>query len=149
MGSDMRRREFITLLGGAVASWPLSVRAKEPNRIRRIGMLVTINDPDIKAFEDELEKLGRSEGRNIHIDYRVAPAGAHVETLAKELVAIEPEVIFALGRPVTAALQKETHTIPIVFTYVIDPIGAGFIESLARPGGNLTGLMAYEPSVVG
>ena len=144
----MRRREFITLVGGA-AAWPLSVRAKEPDRIRRIGMLVGINDPDIKAFQDELEKHGWSEGRNIHIDYRVAPAGTHVQTLAKELVATQPEVIFALSRPATAALQKETHTIPIVFTYVIDPIGAGFIASLAHPGGNLTGLMAYEPSAVG
>jgi putative ABC transport system substrate-binding protein len=149
MGSDMRRREFITLLGGAAASWPLSVRAKEPDRIRRIGMLVGINDPDIKAFQQELEKHGWSENRNIHIDYRAAPAGAHVQTLAKELVASQPEVIFALSRPVTAALQKETHTIPIVFTYVIDPIGAGFIASLAHPGGNLTGIMAYEQDMVG
>ena len=144
----MQRREFITLLGGA-AAWPLAVRAKEPDRIRRIGMLVSINDPDIKAFQQELEKHGWSEGSNIHIDYRVAPANAHVQALAKELVATQPEVIFALSRPVTAALQKETRTIPIVFTYVIDPIGAGFIASLARPGGNLTGIMAYEPSVVG
>ena len=139
----MRRRDFITLVGGA-AVWPLAVRAKEPERIRLIGMLVGIDDPDIKAFQDELEKHGWSEGRNIHIDYRVAAAGAHVQTLAKELVAMQPDVIFALSRPVTAALQKETHTIPIVFTYVIDPIGAGFIASLARPGGNLTGIMAYE-----
>jgi putative ABC transport system substrate-binding protein len=144
----MRRRDFITLLGGATA-WPLSVRAKEPDRIRRIGMLVGIKDPDINAFQDELERHGWSEGRNIHIDFRYAPASTQVQTPAKELVAMQPEVIFALGRPVTAALQKETHTIPIVFTYVIDPIGAGFIASLARPGGNLTGIMAYEPSVIG
>ena len=139
----MKRREFITLVGGA-AAWPLAVKAKEPERIRRVGMLVAFNDPDIKAFQDELEKHGWSEGRNIHIDYRVSPAAAHVQELAKELVATQPEVIFALSRPVTSALQKETHTIPIVFTYVIDPIGAGFIASLARPGGNLTGIMAYE-----
>ena len=144
----MKRREFITLVGGA-AAWPLAARAKEPDRIRRIGMLVAFNDPDIKAFQDELEKHGWSEGRNIHIDYRVSPAAAHVQELAKDLVATQPEVIFALSRPVTFALQKETRTIPIVFTYVIDPIGAGFIASLARPGGNLTGIMAYEPSVVG
>ena len=144
----MRRREFITLLGGA-AAWPLTARAQQPDRIRHIGMLVAINDPDIKAFQQELEKHGWSEGHNIHIDYRVAPAGAQVQTLAKELVAMQPDVIFALWRPATAALQKETRTIPIVFTYVIDPIGAGFIASLAHPGGNLTGIMAYEPSVVG
>jgi putative ABC transport system substrate-binding protein len=145
----MRRREFITLIGGAAVAWPHSARAQQVNRIRHVGMLVGINDPDIKAFQQELERRGWKEGSNIHIDYRVAPAGAQVQTLAKELVALQPEVIFAMSRPVTAALQKETHTIPIVFTYVIDPIGAGFIESLARPGGNLTGLMAYEPSVVG
>src|SRR5262249_5306698 len=100
-------------------------------------------------FQQELERHGWSEGRNIRIDYRVALAAARVQELAKELVAMQPEVIFALSRPVTTALQKETHTIPIVFTYVIDPIGAGFIASLAHPGGNLTGLMAYEPSTVG
>ncbi len=144
----MQRREFITLVGGA-AAWPLVVRAKEPERIRRVGMLVGINDPDIKAFQDELEKHGWSDGRNIHIDYRVAPAGAHVQTLAKEMVATQPDVIFALSRPVTFALQKETRTIPIVFTFVIDPIGAGFIASLAHPGGNLTGIMAYEQDMVG
>jgi putative ABC transport system substrate-binding protein len=148
MGASMQRRHFLSVLGGA-AAWPLSVRAKEPDRIRRIGMLAGFNDPDIKAFQQELEKHGWSEGRNIHIDYRVAPAGAQAQTLAKELVASQPEVIFAVSRPVTAALQKETHTIPIVFTYVIDPIGAGFIASLARPGGNLTGIMAYEESMVG
>ena len=145
----MQRRKFITLLGGVAAAWPVMARAQQPDRIRHIGMLVGFNDPDIKAFQDEIEKHGWSEGRNIHIDYRVAPAGTQVQTLAKELVAMQPEVIFALSRPVTAALQKETHTIPIVFTYVIDPIGAGFIASLARPGSNLTGIMAYEPSVVG
>jgi putative ABC transport system substrate-binding protein len=105
--------------------------------------------PDIKAFQQELEKYGWSEGRNIHIDYRIAPAAVHVQTLAKELVDTQPEVIFSLSRPVTAALQKETRTIPIVFTYVIDPIGAGFIASLAHPGGNLTGIMAYEQDMVG
>ena len=145
----MKRREFITLLGGAAATLPLAVRATEPDRIRRIGMVVNHNDPDIKVFKDELEKHGWFEGNNIHIDYRVTPANAQVQTLAKELIATQPEVIFALGRPATAALQKETATIPIVFTYVIDPIGAGFIASLARPGGNLTGIMAYEPSIVG
>jgi putative ABC transport system substrate-binding protein len=146
---DMRRREFITLIGGAAVMWPPSARAQQRDRIRHVGMLVGINDPDIKSFQQELERRGWKEGNNIHVDYRVAPAGAQVQTLAKELVAQQPDVIFALSRPVTATLQKETHTIPIVFTYVIDPIGAGFIESLARPGGNLTGLMAYEPSVVG
>jgi len=112
-------------------------------------MLLAFDDPDIKVFHKELERLGWSEGRNIHIDHRYAPAGVQVKTLAKELVALQPEVIFAQSRPVTAALQRETHTIPIVFTYVIDPIGAGFIASLPHPGGNLTGVMVYEPTVVG
>jgi putative ABC transport system substrate-binding protein len=142
------RREFITLLGGAVA-WPVVANAQKSERVRRIGMLVSFGDPELKAFREELEKRGWSEGHNIHINYRVAPAAAGVQTFAKELVAMQPEVIFALSRPVTAALQKETHTIPIVFTYVIDPIGAGFISSLPRPGGNLTGIMAYEQGMVG
>ena len=145
----MRRREFISLLGGTVASWPLAASAQTPERLQLIGMLTTVNDPEMKAFEQELEKRGWSEGRNIHIEFRYAPAGAQVQTLAKELVAMQPEMIFAMSRPATAALQKETNTIPIVFTYVIDPIGAGFIASLARPGGNITGLMAYDPSAVG
>lgn len=145
----MERREFITLIGGAAAAWPLAANAQKPEPVRRIGMLVSFADPELKAFRDELEKRGWSEGRNIHIDYRMAPAAANVQTFAKELVAMQPEVIFALSRPVTAALQMETRTIPIVFTYVIDPIGAGFISSLPRPGGNLTGIMAYEQGMVG
>jgi putative ABC transport system substrate-binding protein len=145
----MKRREFITLIGGVTATWPLAARAQQVDRIRRIGMLVAINDPDVKAFQQELEKRGWREDHNIHIDYRVALAGVQVQTLAKELVALQPDAIFAMSRPATAALQRETRTIPIVFNYVIDPIGAGFIESFTRPGGNLTGLMAYEPSAVG
>ena len=143
----MRRREFLIALGAAAC--PAVARAQKPDRIRRIGMLVTLDDPDMKAFQQELERHGWSEGRNIHIDYRVAPAAVRVQALAKELVAMQPDVIFAMSRPATAALQKETQAIPIVFTYVIDPIGAGFIASLANPGGNLTGLMAYEPTMVG
>jgi putative ABC transport system substrate-binding protein len=144
----MRRRDFIALAGGAVA-WPLPVKAAEPDRTRRVGMLTTNNDPDIKAFQQELERRGWSEGRNIHIDHRVAPGATQVQMLARELVATQPEVIFAQSRPATAALRNETRTIPIVFSYVIDPIGAGFVTSFARPGGNITGFMAYEPSVVG
>lgn len=143
----MRRREF--LIGLSAAAWSAVAHAQKPERIRRVGMLVSIDNPDIKAFQQELEQHGWSEGRNIRIDYRVAPAAVHAETLAKELVATQPDVIFTLSRPATAAVQKETRTIPVVFTYVIDPIGAGFIASLAHPGGNLTGLQAYEPSMVG
>jgi putative ABC transport system substrate-binding protein len=145
----MRRREFITLLGGAAATWPIAGHAQQPDRTRHIGVIVGFDDPGIKAFQDELEKLGWSEGRNIHIDRRYAPAGAQVMTLANELIALQPEVIFAQTRPVTAALQQATKTIPIVFTFVVDPIGAGFIASFPRPGSNLTGIIVYEPGVVG
>ena len=96
-----------------------------------------------------MKKLGWSEDHNIHIDYRYAPAGSEVQSLADELVALRPEVIFAQSRPVTAALQKATRTIPVVFTFVIDPVGAGFVASYPRPGSNLTGFVVYEPSVVG
>lgn len=112
-------------------------------------MLVGFDDPDLKVFRQELEKIGWSEGRNLQIVYRYAPAGTQVRTLANELVALQPEVIFAQSRPATAALQQATRAIPIVFNYVIDPIGAGFIASLPRPGGNVTGIMVYEPTVVG
>jgi putative tryptophan/tyrosine transport system substrate-binding protein len=136
----LKRRDFITLLGAAVA-WPFSVRAQQLDRMRHIGMLTGFDDPELKVFQQELERLGWSPGRNIRIDYRYAPAAAEVQTLAKELV--------AQSRPATAALQRETRTIPIVFNFVIDPIGAGFITSLARPGGNITGFQDYEPSVAG
>ena len=112
----MRRRDF--LIGLGAAAWPAAARAQKPERIRRIGMLVSIDNPDIKAFQEELERHGWFEGRNLRIDYRVAPAAVHAQTIAKELVDTQPDVIFALSRPVTAALQKETRTIPIVFTYV-------------------------------
>ena len=143
------RRKFITLLGGAAAAWPLAARAQQPERTRRIGVLAGYDDPNMKAFQQELARLGWSDGGNVHIEYRYAPAGSHAQALAKELVALQPDVIFAQSRPVVAALQAESRAIPIVFTAVIDPIGAGFIASLARPGGNITGFMVYEPSVVG
>ena len=143
----MRRRDFITLLGAA-AAWPLAARAQQGERVRRIGVLAGYDDPNMKAFQQELERLGWADGRNVHVEYRYAPAGTQVQALAKELVALQPEVIFAQSRPVVAALRAESDTIPIVFTAVIDPIGAGFITSLARPGGNITGFMVYEPSVV-
>ncbi len=145
----MRRRDLIKGIAGSTIAWPLAARAQQLDRIRQVGMLVAIDDPELKAFQQELERLGWIEGHNIRLDYRVAPAAAQVQTIAKELVALQPDVIFVVSRPATAALQKETHTIPIVFTYVIDPIGAGFIASLARPGGNITGIMAYEEGIVG
>ena len=144
----MRRREFITLLGGAAAAWPLAARAQQPDRMRRIGVLMAYaeDDPEGKArlagFRQGLEKLGWSEGRNVRIDYRFTAARAdQVQVLAKELVALQPDVILAHATPIAAALQRESRTIPIVFVNVSDPIGSGFVASLARPGGNLTGVL--------
>ena len=123
--------------------------------MRRIGVLVGLaeNDPDTKArlagFRQGLEKLGWSEGRNVRIDYRFAPAGAQAHLLAKELVALQPDVILAQSTPATAALQRETSMIPIVFAGVADPIGSGFVASLSRPGGNLTGLLQFEEGITG
>ena len=151
----MRRRDFITLVGIAAAAWPLAARAQQPDGMRRIGVLMGLAEDDqatrarLAAFRQGLEKRGWSEGRNVHIDYRFAPASAQVQVLAKELVALQPDVILAHSTPVTAALQRESRTIPIVFTNVVDPIGSGFVASLPRPGGNITGVMNYEYSVTG
>jgi putative tryptophan/tyrosine transport system substrate-binding protein len=155
MGRQMRRREFITLLGGAVMSWPIVARAQRPERMRRIGVLMGLaeDDPETKArlagFRQGLEKRGWSEGRNVHIDYRYASVSAQVQVLAKELVALQPDVIFTHSTLLVAALQRESRTIPIVFAGLADPIGSGFVASLPRPGGNITGLMLYEASVTG
>jgi putative tryptophan/tyrosine transport system substrate-binding protein len=151
----MRRRAFISLLGGA-AAWPLQARAQQPERMRRIGVLLAFaeDDPEIKArlsvFRQGLEKRGWSEGRNVRIDYRFASASApQAQVLAKELVALQPDVILAQSTPVTAALQRESRTIPIVFVAVVDPVGSGFVASLPQPGGNITGVAQYEASVIG
>jgi len=153
----VNRREFITLLGGAAGAWPLAARAQEADRIRRIGVLVALaeDDPEIKArlaaFRQGLEKRGWSEGRNVSIDTRFAPDSSadRVQVLARELIALQPDVIFAQTTPVVAALQRESRTIPIVFVNIADPIGSGFVASLPRPGGNITGVMLYEASVTG
>jgi putative tryptophan/tyrosine transport system substrate-binding protein len=152
----MRRREFIALLGGT-AAWPLSARAQRPDQIRRVGVLMGLaeDDPDSKprlgAFRQGLEKLGWSEGRNIHLDVRFAlPANEQqVQMLAKELLALSPDVIVSQSTALTAAFRRETRTVPIVFIAVGDPVGAGFIANLARPGSNLTGLTLYDGSVAG
>ena len=144
----MRRRDFITLVSSA-ATWPLAARAQQAGRIRHVGVLTAFDDADLKAFQLELGRLGWSEGQNLHIDYRYSPAGTGAEALARELVALGPEVILAQSRPATTALQKATDTIPIVFVFVTDPIGAGLIQSLPHPGGNITGFEVWEPDVVG
>jgi len=149
------RRKFITLAGGAAVAWPLAARAQQPDTARRIGMLMGLpeDDPETNArvvkFRQELERLGWSEGRNVRIDTRFAPAGAQAQVLAKELVGLRPDVLLAHSAQIAAALQRETRAIPIVFVNVSDPIGAGFVASLARPGGNLTGLLHYEEGIVG
>jgi putative tryptophan/tyrosine transport system substrate-binding protein len=151
----MKRREFIMLVGGAAAPWPRAARAQQPDGMQRIGVLMALaeDDPEAKArlaaFRQGLEKRGWSEGRNVRIDYRFAPDSVQVPVLAKELVALQPDVILSNDTPVTAALQRESRTIPIVFAVAADRIGSGFVASLPRPGGNITGVMLYEASVVG
>jgi putative tryptophan/tyrosine transport system substrate-binding protein len=155
----MRRREFISLVGGAAATGtlPLAARAQQPERMRRVGMLVGVpeDDPEMKArlvaFRQGLEKLGWSESRNLRIDIRYASAQTTEQNqmLAKELVALQPDVIVGLGPPVVSTLSREGPNIPIVFTGVPDAIGAGFVKSLARPGGNITGLINYEETITG
>jgi putative tryptophan/tyrosine transport system substrate-binding protein len=152
----MKRREFIGLLGGAAATWPLVVRAQQAQRMPRIGVLASLAeaDPDMQArldgFRHGLRALGWVEGRNIHIDYRYTDGREErFQPLARELVALKPELIFAQATPAVAALQRESRTLPIVFVNVSDPIGSGFVASLARPGGNLTGVLHYEASITG
>jgi len=153
---QLRRREFISLLGGTAVAWPVAARAQQPERMRRIGVLSAFadDDPDMQAwlpaFRQGLERLGWSEGRNVRIDTRFARANVDQhQALAKELVALQPDVIVAQTTPVVTALQRESRALPIVFVYVSDPVGSGLVASLARPGGNLTGLLLYEASIVG
>jgi putative ABC transport system substrate-binding protein len=155
-GREVRRREFITLLGGAAASWPLAVRAQQNDEVRRIGVVVNVaaDDPEaqasVAAFKQALQQLGWSEGRNLQIDFRGAAGDPErMQAFAKELVALQPHVILTRSTPVTAALLRQTRTIPIVFTVVSDPVGERFVESLARPGGNATGFTNVEFSLTG
>jgi len=147
---QLRRREFITLLGGA-ACWPCRAQAQQPERVRRIGALMNLaaDDQESKtrnaAFLQVLQRLGWSDGRNVRIDYRWAAGDAErFRRYAAELVALAPDVILASSSPAVAALQQVTRTVPIVFVIVIDPVGAGFVASLARPGGNTTGFTLFE-----
>src|SRR5215831_4220751 len=141
----IRRREVITLLGGAAVAWPMGARAQQPDRIRRIAVLAPLaeDDPEMTArlagFRRGLEKRGWSEGRNVRIDYRFAPESSadRVQALAKELIALQPDAILAQATPVVAALQRETRTLPIAFVAIADPIGSGFVANLPRPGGNI------------
>ena len=152
----MRRREFITLLGGAATTWPLAARAQQPEQMRRIGVLMNAvaDSPQgharIVAFQQTLQQLGWSEGRNVKIDIRWG--GDDVERdhrYAAELIALAPNVVMAAGTLSVSALQRHGNAVPIVFNNVADPVGAGFVNNLAHPGGNVTGFMNFEYSMGG
>jgi putative tryptophan/tyrosine transport system substrate-binding protein len=151
----IKRSEFITLLGGAALGWPLAVHSQQPV-LRRFGVLMAVaaDDPEAKAelagLHAGLARLGWIEGSTIHIDYRFAASNPdRFPLLAKELLALNPEVILTQSTEVTAALQQATRSIPIIFVQVSDPVGSGFVASLPRPGGNLTGVIHYEPGITG
>jgi putative tryptophan/tyrosine transport system substrate-binding protein len=147
----VKRREFITLLGGAACAWPITARAQQSERVRRIGVLMypARDDPEgqarIAAFLDSLEQLGWTDGRNVRIDIRW-PAGFGADRVrqdASELVAAVPDVILATGNTTTAPLQQLTRTVPIVFVVTADPVSNGFVASMARPGGNTIGFLLH------
>jgi putative ABC transport system substrate-binding protein len=152
----MKRREFITLLGGATA-WPLAARAQRPDRMQQIGVLIGYAESDLEAqawfaaFHEELQKLGWEKGRNIRIDIRWAAAddAKSRERFAKELVALQPDLVLSHGTPATANLLEQTRTIPIIFVGVSDPVGSGLVASFPRPGGNVTGFIPVEPTMAG
>jgi ABC-type uncharacterized transport system substrate-binding protein len=150
----VRRREFITLLGGAAVAWPLAAHAQQSERVRRIGVLMpsAADDPEfqarITAFLQGLAQLGWLDGRNVRIDTRWGVADAdRIRKYAAELVALAPDVILANSSAAIAPLLQATRTVPIVFTSVADPVGAGYVDSLARPGGNATGFLVWEYSI--
>jgi putative ABC transport system substrate-binding protein len=151
----MKRREFLSLLGGAVAAWPCAGRAQQGQRLRRIGVLLTAatNDPAFQrwlgAFLQMLEQSGWTIGRNVRIDVRWAPTSVEAHKQAAALVALVPDVILAHGASAVGPLLQVTRSVPIVFPIVADPVAAGFVDSLARPGGNATGFMLFEYSISG
>ena len=152
----MKRREFVTLIGGVLAGWPIVARAQQQNRVRRIGVMIANaeSDPEgqdrVAALRRGLQELGWAEGRNLRIEYRWAAGDSNrARQLARELVTLEPDVILAIGTPALSALHKATSNIPIVFAVVVDPVGAGLVQSLARPGGNITGFSSFQPEIGG
>ena len=153
----MKRRDFITLLGGAAAAWPVPVRAQHAERMRRIGVLMGYAESDsdarawYAAFREAFQKLGWTGGLNIQVDTRWAtPDDAEsMRRFAMELVALQPDVLLSSTTPTTTALLQQTRTIPIVFAIVADPIGSGFVASFARPGANVTGFIFTEPTMTG
>jgi putative ABC transport system substrate-binding protein len=151
----MRRREFITLLGGTAATWPLAARAQQADRLRRIGILSagaedSSHQARMAAFLKRLQQVGWTDGLNLRIDYRSGLGdAANMQIYAAELVALAPDILLVLGTAAMAPMLQATRTIPIVFANVADPVGAGFVDSLARPGGNATGFLQFEYSLAG
>jgi len=152
----MRRRDLLTLVGGAAAAWPLPGRAQQSGRMRRVGVMVIHAEGDseglarIGVFRKQMSELGWTEGRNVQVDYRWGTGvPARAQAAAAELVALAPDVILANGTTATAALQKSTRSIPVVFVVVTDPVGAGFVKSQARPGANITGFSTFELEIGG
>ena len=152
----MRRRDFVTLLGGATFALPLTARAQQPDRMRRIGVLMNLAADDaegqarLAAFLQGLQEAGWAVGRNVRIDLRWGAGDAdHFRKQAAELVALAPDVVLASGSPVVVALLQATRTVPIVFAQVVDPVGGGLVATLARPGGNATGFTIFEYALGG
>jgi len=152
----VKRRAFITLLGGAAAAWPLATQAQQRERMRRVAVLMSFGADDaegqsrVTAFAQGLQELGWSEGRNLRVEYRWAAGNAdNIRKYAAELVATKPDVIVGSGTPTVTSLEQATRTVPVVFVQVTDPVGAGVVESLARPGGNVTGFTNFEYSLSG
>jgi ABC-type uncharacterized transport system substrate-binding protein len=150
----MRRREFISLIGGAAIAYPLAARAQQPARIRRVGVLMNLSENDVEAqrlitaFREGLTQLGWVDGRNLRMDYRWAGGDiGRIRAFAKELVELSPDIIVAYATPSVVALQQQTQSVPIVFLSVTDPVGQGLVSSLAHPGGNITGFSVFEFSL--
>jgi putative tryptophan/tyrosine transport system substrate-binding protein len=150
----VKRRDFISLLGGAAAVWPLAARAQQPAGIRRVGVLMNLSENDLEAqrlvtaFREGLAQLGWVDGRNLRMDYRWASGDVgRIRAFAKELVELSPDIIVGYATPSVVALQQETRSVPIVFLSVTDPVGQGLVASLAHPGGNITGFAVFEFSL--
>src|SRR6516165_7362349 len=150
---QLKRRDFITLLGGA-AAWPIAARGQQSARMRRVGILMAYPESDavyqgyVTAFRQELQGLGWEEGRNVRFDYRWATSDSElIRRSARELITLQPDLILSSSTPTTASLLQQTHTIPVIFANIIDPVASGFVASLSRPGGNATGYLILEPSI--
>jgi len=149
----MRRRDFISLISGSVVIWPLAARAQQRDRVRRIGVLSPFTEDAetqalVVAFRQRFQELGWTEGRNVQLDYRYTDGNPErTRSASTELVALAPDAILAQANPAVASLMQVTHTIPIVFTQVSDPVGSGFVSNLAHPGGNVTGFHSFEPAI--